>query len=254
MKVGVQLQQQHTTVDSLRTAWRTLDQLGCDGIYVWDHFFPMHGDPRGAHFEAYSLLAAMAVDTRRATIGALVTANGHRNPNLLADMARTVDHLSGGRFVLGIGESSHERDHRAYGYLHGTPDSRLGALERNLEEIRERLQALNPRPVGAMPLLIGSCGRAAALRLVAQYADVWNTIGPLDNFLAEDRILRDQCEKLGRRSDEISRTLLLPLAEARDWEACARAGVDELIVELHEPFEVDEVADLVARVRAGSPS
>jgi len=249
VKIGVQLHPQATTVAALRDAWRAADALGVDSIWLWDHFFPLYGPPDASHFECYSLLSAMAVETERADIGALVTCNSYRNPDLLADMARTIDHLSGGRFVLGIGSGWFERDYEEYGYDFGTKGSRLRDLEAGLVRIMERLDRLNPTPEGHLPILIGGSGEKVTLRLVAEHADMWNTFGPPANFAAKNRILDEWCDRVGRRRDQIERTVGIQAGEVGDLDAYVQAGADHLIVMVGAPFDLSPVEQLLATTR-----
>jgi probable F420-dependent oxidoreductase len=245
IKIGVQLHPQATTVAALRQAWQSADALGVDSIWLWDHFFPLYGDPNGAHFECYSLLAAMAVDTQHADIGALVTCSSYRNPDLLADMARTIDHLSEGRFVLGIGAGWFERDYEEYGYEFGTAPSRLRALEHNLGRIMERLDRLVPAPLGHLPVLIGGSGPKVTLRLVAEHADAWNSFGPPAAYAEKNALLGEWCDRIGRDPHQVERTAGLRADELSSWEAYVDAGAEHLIMMLGAPFDLSPIEELL---------
>ena len=244
-EVGVQLHPQATTVDALRAAWLAADELGVDSIWIWDHFYPLYGDPDAEHFEAYTLLAALAAETSNARLGALVTCNSYRNPNLLADMARTIDHISHGRFTLGIGSGWFERDYNEYGYEFGTAPDRLRRLEQSLPVIMERLGRLHPPPIGDVPILIGGSGEKVTLRLVAQYADGWNSFGPPERFAEKNRVLNEWCARLDRNPAQIERTVGINANEVANSQAYLDAGATHLIVMLGPPYDLDPVRRLL---------
>ena len=230
IKIGVQLQPQHAEFDSMRRAWREAEELGVDSIFTWDHFFPLSGDPDGKHFECLTTMASLAENTERAQIGALVVCNSYRNPELLADAHRTIDHISGGRVILGIGAGWFEKDYREYGYDFGTKPSRLKDLRAALPRIKDRLGKLNPPPVnGTIPILIGGGGPKVTLKLVAQHADAWHSFGDADTFREKDAILRQHCADVGRDADEIERTWGARDLSDRDLEELAEAGVTHFI-------------------------
>src|SRR3954449_1637429 len=139
IRIGVQLQPQHADYAQLRDAVRRTEDLGVDVIFNWDHFFPLSGDPDGKHFECWTMLGAWAEQTSDVQIGALVTCNSYRNPELLADMARTVDHISGGRLILGVRAGRVQEGFNPLGYEFGIPPDRARALREALPRIRARL-------------------------------------------------------------------------------------------------------------------
>jgi probable F420-dependent oxidoreductase len=241
-KVGVQLHPQATTTDNLRAAWRAADALEVDSIWVWDHFYPLYGDPEAAHFECYALLAAMAVETSHAHIGALVTCNSYRNPNLLADMARTVDHLSGGRFILGIGSGWFERDYTEYGYDFGTAGSRLDDLAEAMPRIEARFAALNPAPTRKIPVLIGGGGEKKTLRLVAKHADIWHSFSRGDDFDRKKQVLAAHCAEVGRDPGEIELSVAANGDPAVNGPVLLEQGVTTFTVGISGPdFDLSAV-------------
>jgi probable F420-dependent oxidoreductase len=248
VKIGVQIHPQNSTMAALRAGWQSVDELGVDSLWTWDHFFPpLYGAADESHFEGWQILAAMAVTTSNVTqIGMLVTGSGYRNPDLLADMARTLDHLSGGRAVLGIGSGWMDKDEIEYGYPVRTPGQRLDALAEALPRIRRRLILLQPRPMGRLPILIGGNGERRTLRLVAQHADMWNGYGDADTIRAKNDVIDRWCAELGRDPREIERTVWIERAEPDLMRSLVDAGADHLILGLRAPYDLREVERLVA--------
>ncbi len=224
IRIGVQLQPQHAPrYDLIRDAVRRAEDAGVDVVFNWDHFYPLSGDPAGEHFECWTMLAAIAEQTERVQIGALVTGGGYRNPDLLADMARTVDHISGGRLILGIGAGWFQRDYDEYGYEFGTPGTRLALLKEYLARIDARLKKLNPQPLREIPILIGGGGEKKTLRLVAEYAQIWHTFADIDVLQRKSKILADHCADVGVDPATIERSVDWPGEDKADALVAAGA-------------------------------
>jgi len=231
MRVGVQVQPQHADFEGMRRAWREADELGVDSIFTWDHFYPLYGDADGTHYEGITTLAALAAATERAQIGGLVFCNSYRNPELLAHAHCTIDHISGGRAILGIGAGWFERDYDEYGYEFGTAPDRLRELRAAMPRIVERLGKLNPPPVrGKLPILIGGSGPKVTLKLVAQYADLWHSFGDAEAYKTKNEVLLGHCADLGRDPSEIERTWGIHENVMAHADSLADAGVQHLIV------------------------
>jgi alkanesulfonate monooxygenase SsuD/methylene tetrahydromethanopterin reductase-like flavin-dependent oxidoreductase (luciferase family) len=248
IKLGANLWNQYVEWPRFLEGMLQAEELGYDSLFTWDHVYPIVGSWEGPAFETYTAMAAVAAQTRRATIGHLVTANTFRNPALVAKMITTIDHISNGRAVLGIGAAWMEPEHTGFGIEFGDrPGTRLRWLEQSLRIITGMLAgerpssaeddhydvagALNlPAPVQKhIPILIGGSGPKVTLRLVAQYADMNNLGNPIEPLVKSDAILREHCQRLGRDERTIERTVELQRVVIRDTREAALAREAELL-------------------------
>jgi len=198
------------------------EQTGWDGVWFADHFVPFQGEYDGPNHEVWSVLSGLAAVTSRVRLGPLVCGNTYRNPAILAKQAVTADHVSGGRIVLGLGAGWQENEHVAYGLEYGTFTDRFERLEEALQIIRSlrdnprtdfdgaRYQMvdapLEPKPMGAFPILIGGGGERKTLRMTAQYAEEWNVWATPEIMAHKSQVLDSHCERLDRDPAEIQRS------------------------------------------------
>lgn len=203
VRIGVQLAPQHATMAQYRDAVLRAEDLGVDAVFNWDHFLPLTEPFDAPHFEAWTVLAAIAERTERVEFGPLVNCSSYRNADLQADMARTVDHISAhgtgrGRLIFGTGSGWAEQEYDEYGYPFGTVGSRLDDLAADLDRVRARWARLNPPPTRSIPILIGGQGERKTLRLVARHADIWHTFTKLEGMPHKIGVLHDWCAAEGR--------------------------------------------------------
>jgi probable F420-dependent oxidoreductase len=230
VRIGVQIEPQHATYAQIRDAVVKLEDLGVDILFNWDHFFPLYGDRDGEHYESWTMLAAWAEQTERVEFGALVNCNSYRNPDLQADMARTIDHISAkggeaGRFIFGTGSGWFERDYDEYGYPFGTPGSRLDALAEGLDRVAARWGKLNPAPTRSIPVLIGGKGEQKTLRIVARHADIWHSFVPAEGLAHKISVIERWAETEGRDVSGLVVSNELKGRDATQADALFDAGV-----------------------------
>ena len=276
MRYGLKLSQ-NATIDQLRAVWRVADEAGFDHCWCMDHLATLGERDDGPIFEAWTLLAGMAVATSRTRIGCMVTGNTYRHPAVLAKAAVTVDHLSGGRLEFGLGAGWAENEHAMLGLPFGTRGDRADWLEEACQVIlslwteprtsfdgthyqlanavAEPKPAQQPHP----PIWIGGSGRQRTLRITARYADVWNAAGGSPDEVAETSAVLDRrCAEVGRDPAEIRRSVQVRVSEANDdllglTASYHAVGITEMVLILHsqDPARLaGQVADLLPRLRA----
>jgi F420-dependent oxidoreductase-like protein len=232
LSFGIKTAPQHTTYEAIRRIWREVDQEQPVFTHAWlfDHFVPLRGDQNGPCLEGWTLLAALAAETKRLRVGVMVTGNTYRHPAVLANMGATVDIISGGRMDFGIGAGWNELEHTSYGIPLYPPGERIRRLAEACEVIRllwtepvadfageyYRLSEARcePKPLQKPhpPFVIGGSGEKLTLRVVAEYASIWNFAGgPVEEFTRLSGVLDGHCAAVGRDPADIQRSVQVPV-------------------------------------------
>lgn len=246
IRFGIHSGPENTTYDDLAALWLRVEELGYDWVSVFDHFRPIFSDPAGRQFEGPTMMAALAAVTSRIRVAILVTGVTYRHPAVAANIAATIDHISGGRSEYGVGAAWFELEHDMY----GIPFPRIGVRMDMLDEAchvmrrlwteesvtfegdhyRLRDARLNPRPVQEhLPLVIGGSGEKRTLRIVAEHADVWNGFfAPPEDYRHKLDVLRGHCEAVGRPFEDVRKSVtvraILAETEQAARDKAGRAG------------------------------
>ncbi len=265
LRFGVHSGPQHTSYEDYRRLWQTAEELGYDWASVFDHFVPIQTDPTGPCFEGPTLLSALAAQTSRIRCGILVVGNTYRHPAVVAKIAATIDHVSGGRLEWGMGAGWWELEHQQYHIPFYTAARRIRMLGESAQMLKQlwtqptttfegRYYQLTdarcePNPVQQpLPLWIGGMGEQLTLRVVAESADGWNTfLMPIEDYHRKLEVLAEHCRAVGRDPNDIRKSLVLPAAIA-ETEVEARERAERAARAYNVPPEA--VAD---RVLTGTP-
>jgi probable F420-dependent oxidoreductase len=233
--------------------------MGADIVFGYDHFHrpfvqPTSEGPRLLpeqpdvnNFEAWTALASWAEITTNIEIGTLVTGMGYRNPDLLADMARTVDHISGGRLVLGLGAGWYEKDYKVYGYDYGSLKSRMDLFADGLRRIDARLKLLKPPPVREIPVLVGGSGEKRTLPLAGRYAAIWHSTLDLETFRRKNDLVRKHATEAGRDETLIERAVSWP-GDRASADAYVNEGVTLFMTEIQptdDGYDLSSLTELL---------
>lgn len=257
MRFGLNLWSQATDWPSMLDAARRIDRLGYEHVWTWDHLYAIFGDPYQPIFEGWAAISAWAAATERVRVGLMVGANTFRNPGLVAKLAATVDHISGGRSILGLGGAWFGLEHEAHGIDFGSGfGERLGWLDESVGLIRRLLDGEDvthagpryrferlrhaPLPIQAhLPIMIGGGGERKTLRTVARHADIWNVFGTVEALRHKSEVLEEHCAAVGRDPASIERTVGCKLV-IRDSVGEAERAWEVLMAHNREPAYTDD--------------
>jgi F420-dependent oxidoreductase-like protein len=273
MRFSFKTPHQDTDWKSMCEVWRAPDDIDVfDAGWTFDHFYPIYGQPSdGPCFESWTMLSAIAGMTRRLRLGVLVTGNAYRHPALVANMAATLDQISGGRLEIGLGAGWNEEEAAAYGIELGSFRERLDRLEESVQIIdllltksksdfagrHYSLRGAYCEPKGIQqprpPICIGGSAEKRTLRIAARFAEQWNTLAPPKEFARLLGVLKAHCAEVGRDSNEIEPSVQVYFEDTtlmvESIAAYREAGARHIIVALARPYDVrvlEPLADTLA--------